>query len=130
MIRLLDTTVIVDALRGNAVVRRRLAEHSPDDIAVPSVAIAELAYGAERSKDPERARLIWREFVEPFVVVPFDRPSAEHHGRIRFELRASPIGERDLLIAATAMAYQLTVVTSNTREFFRVPGLRVEDWRA
>ena len=125
---LLDTSTIVAALRGHVEVRRRLAAASPDDLTVPSVAVAELVYGAERSTDPMRARLVWREFVEPYVVVPFDRAAAEQHGRLRFALRAQPIGERDLLIAATALAHGLTVVTGNTREFGRVPGLAVQDW--
>lgn len=130
MIWLLDTSIIVDALRRNEVVRHRLAAVSPDDIAIPNVAVAELVYGAERSADPARARLLWREFVEPLAVVPFDRAAAEEHGRLRFVLRAQPIGERDLLIAATGLAHGLTVATKNTREFARVPGLRVEDWSA
>ena len=130
MIWLLDTSVIVDALRHHAGVHRRLESVGPDDLGVPSVAIAGLTYGAERSRDPERARVVWREFVQPFGVVPFDARAAEEHGRLRFVLRAQPIGERDLLIAATALAHGLRLVTSNTGEFARVPGLEVEDWRA
>lgn len=128
MIRLLDTNVIVAALRRNDAVRRRLRAASPDDVGIPSVAIAELAYGAERSADPARAGVLWRAFVEPFEVVPFDGFAAEAHGRLRFALRSQPIGERDLLIAATALAHGLAVVTRNVREFRRVPGLAVEDW--
>ena len=128
MIRLLDTSVIVAALRRDAVVRRRLRAMSPDDIGIPSVAEAELAYGAERSADPARTGVVWRAFVEPFEIIPFDRAAAEAHGRLRFTLRSQPIGERDLLIAATACAHGLAVVTRNVREFARVPGLVVEDW--
>jgi tRNA(fMet)-specific endonuclease VapC len=126
---LLDTSVIVAVLRHHQAVRRRLAAVSPDDVGIPSVAIAELAYGAARSADPERTGVVWRAFVEPFEVVPFDRAAAEAHGRLRFALRAHPIGERDLLIAATAVAHGLTVVTHNGREFRRVPGLAVEEWK-
>ena len=128
MIRLLDTSVIVAALRRDAGVLRRLRASSPDDFRIPSVAVAELAYGAERSADPARATVIWRAFVEPFEVVPFDRAAAEVHGRLRFALRTQPIGERDLLIAATAAAHGLAVATGNVREFTRVPGLVVEAW--
>ena len=71
---------------------------------------------------------MWRAFVEPFEIVAFDRPAAESHGRLRFAMRSQPIGERDLLIAATALAHDLTVVTHNAREFRRVPGLAVEEW--
>ena len=128
MIRLLDTSVIVAALRRDAAVRRRLRAMSPDDIGIPSVAVAELAYGAARSADPERTGVVWRAFVEPFEVVSFDRAAAEAHGRLRFVMRSQPIGERDLLIAATALAHGVAVVTANVREFARVPGLVVEEW--
>jgi tRNA(fMet)-specific endonuclease VapC len=128
VIWLLDTSVIVAALRRQPAVLRRLAAASPDAIGIPSVAIAELAYGAERSADPTRAGVVWRAFVEPFEVVAFDRPAAESHGRLRFAMPSQPIGERDLLIAATALAHDLTVVTHHVREFRRVPGLAVEEW--
>ena len=125
---MLDTDVIVDALRRRPAVSRRLEASSPDDFWIASVSVAELVYGAERSGDPARAHAVWRDFVAPFQVVPFDREAAEHHGRLRFALRHRPIGERDLLIAAIAVAYRLAVVTRNIREFGRVPGLRVEEW--
>lgn len=130
MIWLLDTSVIVAALRRHEGVLQRLAAVSPDDLGVPSVAIAELAYGAERSKDPATAHALWRAAVEPCAVVPFDREAAEEHGRLRFALRRQPIGERDLLIAATALAHGLRMVSNNVREFARVPDLVVEDWMA
>ncbi len=56
--------------------------------------------------------------------------SAQQAGRLRAHLKklGTPIGEYDLLIAGIALANKLTVVTHNTREFSRVPGLQVEDW--
>src|SRR5574341_758759 len=60
----------------------------------------------------------------------YDRDAAEQHARIRHHLRHRPIGERDLLIAAIALAHDLTLVTHNAAEFSRVPRLRVEDWAA
>lgn len=128
MTSLLDTDVIVDVLRQRPAVVRRLETASPDDFAITSVTVAELAYGAERSADPARAHALWRGFIGSYQVLPFDRDAAEHHGRLRCALRHGPIGERDLLIAAIAVANHLTVVTRNAREFGRVPGLRVEAW--
>ena len=128
MIWLLDTSMIVAALRRQPAVLRRLAAASPEDIGIPSVAVAELAYGAERSTDSARAGVVWRAFVEPFEVVPFDGAAAVAHGRLRFAMRALPIGDSDLLVATTALALGLAVVTRNAREFRRVPGLAVEEW--
>ncbi|MFU8807459.1 MAG: type II toxin-antitoxin system VapC family toxin, partial [Bradymonadaceae bacterium] len=71
-----------------------------------------------------------RRFFLPFKSVAFDDPCADHCGRVRAELAAqgTPIGPNDLLIAATALAHDLTLVTHNIREFSRVTGLRMEDW--
>lgn len=130
MKRLLDTDVVIDAIRGRrADIRERLQTLSPDELAVSAITIAELWYGAEASAEPERTQTLFAEFVAPFEVLPFDRNSAEHHGRLRHRLRRTPIGERDLLIAAIAVANRLTVATGNVREFRRVPGLSVEEWR-
>ena len=128
MTSLLDTDVIVDVLRQRPAVVRRLETASPDDFAITCVTVAELAHGAERSADPARAHALWRGCIGSYQVLPFDRDAAEHHGRLRHALRHGPIGERDLLIAAIAVANHLTVVTRTAREFGRVPGLRVEAW--
>lgn len=126
---LLDTNVLIHAQRRRpAAVRQRLRAVSPDSVAISTVTVAELWYGIARSDDPDRKRELWSRFLAPFDVLAFDQAAAEIHGDLRFALRRQPIGERDLLIAAIALAKDLTVVTANTREFRRVPGLRVEDW--
>jgi len=128
---LLDTNVLIHAQRGRPeAVRRRLRAVSPENVVISTVTVAELWYGIARSDDPTRKRELWSRFLTPFDVLAFDRAAAEVHGGLRFALRHHPIGERDLLIAAIALANDLTVVTANTREFRRVPGLRVEDWGA
>lgn len=126
---LLDTNILIFAARDRPkAVRIRLQDLSPDDVAVSSIAIAELWYGAEKSDDPPRKREAWSKFLEPYSVLPFDRAAAEEHARLRYLLRHAPIGERDLLVAAIASANGLGVVTNNVAEFGRVPGLTVEDW--
>jgi len=128
---LLDTNVLVAAQRGYpAAVEARLRQLSPDDVCISAVSVAELWYGAARHSDPERRRALWSEYLAPYAVLPFDRAAAELHGELRHQLRHAPIGERDLLIAAIALANRLTMVTGNTREFERVPGLLVENWSA
>jgi tRNA(fMet)-specific endonuclease VapC len=128
---LLDTNVLIHAQRGEpAAVRRRMQEQSPSDLALSAVTIAELWYGALRSADPDVKRSLWSRVVEPYEVLHFDRAAAELHAEVRYELRHTPIGERDLLIAASALAHGLIVVTSNTSEFSRIRRLHVEDWTA
>lgn len=129
MIWLLDTNVLIHTQRGRPeAVRRRLQAVAPDDVAISTITVAELWYGIASSDDPDAKRERWAGFLAPFEVLPFDRTAAELHGGLRFTLRHHPIGERDLLIAAIALANDLAVVTANTGEFRRVPGLQVEDW--
>jgi tRNA(fMet)-specific endonuclease VapC len=101
-------------------------------IALCSVVEAELHYGVERSAKPEENRKRLRPFLEQFLSYAFGRRSAQIFGEIRASLHAKgrPIGPYDLQIAAIALAHDLTVVTHNTDEFARVPGLKLEDWEA
>lgn len=129
MIWLLDTNVLIHAVRGRPPsVRAYLQRQSPDDVAVSSITVAELWYGAEKSVSPARKREAWKAVIAPFQVIAFDRDAAEHHVRTRYVLRHRPIGERDLLIASIALAQDLILVTHNAGELGRVPGLRVVDW--
>lgn len=127
---LLDTSTCVAALRGNRSVTERLAVESPDDVAVSAMTVAELWHGVLKSRNPARTGPEVRAFLEPLAALPFDVPQAEAHARIRADLegRGMPIGERDLIIAATAVVRGLAVVTANQREFKRVPELEIEAW--
>ena len=127
---LLDTDTCIHVLRHDVRVTGRLMAVSPDDVAVASMTEAELWYGAKRSRDPAEARRSVMKFLAPLARLPFDSDAAEQHAELRFALRASPNGDRDLIIASIAAARGLAVVTHNTREFSRVPGLGVEDWTA
>lgn len=127
---LLDTDTCIDALRHRPSILRRLGALSPDDVAVASMTEAELWYGAWRSRDPAAAQQSVASFLAPLNRLPFDSEAAERHAELRFALRAQPIGERDLVIASVATAQGLVLVTHNTREFSRVPGLAVEEWTA
>jgi tRNA(fMet)-specific endonuclease VapC len=129
---LLDTSICVFALRGHAGTVERLSLVAGADLAVSVMTAAELWVGVRKSREPEVRRVGVAAFLAPFSVLPFDVPAAERYVEARCALEAAgrPIGERDLIIAATALAHGLTVVTNNTREFGRVPGLAVDDWSA
>jgi tRNA(fMet)-specific endonuclease VapC len=128
---LLDTNICIRYLnRRSEAIIRRLESESPDDLVVCSVTRAELIFGAMKSQNTDKTRTQQREFLEPLLSLPFDDRAAEHYGRIRayLERLGTPIGPNDLLIASIALAHNLIVVTSNTREFSRVQGLHLEDW--
>lgn len=87
-------------------------------------------FGAAKSSDPVKTLERQRRFLARFISLPFDSAAAEIYGRIRATMEAAgtPIGAHDLLIATISLSRQLTVVTANTGEFQRVPGLQIENW--
>ena len=92
--------------------------------------MGELEYGAVKSRWGERTRQIMAAFLSNFTVLPFSEADAIVFGRIRAGLvkQGTPIGAYDVMIAAQGISRKLTVVTHNTGEFSRVPGLSLEDW--
>ncbi len=129
---LLDTNACVAILnRSSTKLVGRFQAQSPAEIGLSSVVKAELLFGARKSSRVEENLQVLVRFFAPFRTFPFDDLCAEHYGSIRADLfrAGKPIGPNDLLIAATARAHDLTLVTSNTGEFSRVVGLRIEDWQ-
>lgn len=130
---LLDTDTCIFAIRERPpAVLRRLRKHMERGLSVSAITVAELDYGAARSREPERNRLALLGFLSALDPVPFDVRDAQAFGAIKAALAATgqPIGAYDLLIAAQAKARGLVLVTNNTREFTRIPGLRIENWLA
>ncbi len=128
---LIDTNIWIFHLkRPVSPVRAALASRSPREIAVCSVVWAELLHGARKYDDPEAREAKVLTTLEPFVSFDFDREAAHHYARIRHDLetRGQIIGNNDLMIAAIALANNLTIVSNNVDEFRRVPRLSVEDW--
>ena len=102
----------------------------PDLIAVPSVAIFEIVYGIAKSKQPDLLKLDLQKFLDSVHVAVFDYAACVESAYIRAQLETtgSPIGPYDILIAGTAMSMNGILVTRSTREFKRIPGLKVENW--
>jgi tRNA(fMet)-specific endonuclease VapC len=129
---LLDTNTFSDIVRGNANVERRLSVIPPSMVGISSVTVKEIEYG--RSRCPEqvtrRAAAI-DSLLRRIDAVPFDVDVAYVTGRLRASLSraGTPIGPYDVMIAGTALVHGLILVTANTREFSRVSGLQLEDWR-
>jgi tRNA(fMet)-specific endonuclease VapC len=130
---LLDTNSCVDHLRHGlaSTVTAKLAAAPPGSVVICSLVVGELHYGAHRSVRKTETLSQVQAFCRRFPSFTFDDQAAEEYGRIRAHLTApgSVIGPNDLLIAAIALANDLTLVTNNTREFARVPGLKLEDWQ-
>ena len=128
---LLDTNTCIYFLKNSfPVLTQKLLNTDSCELAISSITVFELTYGAEKSKWGERTRQKLAMFLAPFTILAFDSEDAMTAGRIRglLEQRGTPIGPYDVQIAAQGLAKGLTVLTHNTAEFRRVPGLRVEDW--
>ncbi len=129
---LLDSNVCIRLLNESASsnMARKLAELTPDDIRLCSVVKSELYYGAYKSTRRDRNLANLNRFFSQFISLPFDDNAASIAGQVRAQLDVvgTPIGSNDLLIAAIALANDLTLVTHNTREFGRINGLKYEDW--
>ncbi len=129
---LLDTDILIHIARRKSPAESRLARLRPGDAAMSVVTYLELIYGALKSQRP-RENLAQVEGLRALIpVLALEADAAMHYGRVRAELeqKGTPIGAFDMLIAAHALALGLTLVTNNTREFRRVPGLRLENWTA
>ena len=131
MAYLLDTNVWIDVLRGaNKDVIRRMSLASCDDVRLSSVVLGELLVGANKARSHRPLEAV-RLLAESYTMIGIDEREAAAYAEIRTQLEANgqPIGPNDLWIAAQASANDLVLVTANTREFQRVPGLEVENWR-
>lgn len=123
---LLDSNICIAAMKGEKAATDGLDQLSDGQIALPTVVVAELIYGAYKSSNVTRSLDVFLAFSRELPQVPFDSVAAGHYGRIKAQLYriGTPIGPNDFLIAATALAHDATLVSRNVREFSRIPGLR------
>jgi tRNA(fMet)-specific endonuclease VapC len=127
---LLDTNIVSDLVKNpRGKISDRISEVGEDNVCTSIVVAAELRYGATR-KNSARLTSQLEAVLDALEVLPLEAPVDAVYGVIRTGLERSgqPIGANDLLIAAHALALDLTLVTDNGREFSRINGLRVENW--
>lgn len=134
MTYLLDSNACIHHLRQpqTSPITAKLAAAAPGTVTVCSVVVSELLFGALRSARPQENLSLVGKFVGNLVSWPFDDLAADHCAQVRDHLAraGNTIGPNDAMIAAIALANNLTVVTHNTSEFSRVPNLLIEDWQA
>ena len=131
MIYLLDTDTCIYLLESKAPgIAAHLRRLSPDDVGTTAITAAELHYGVQHSSRASENLDRLETFLRFLPQLPFDASCAQHYGELKQALarRGTPIGPMNLLIAATALTHDATLVTNNAREFDRVPGLRTENW--
>nr|NDG07804.1 type II toxin-antitoxin system VapC family toxin [Oxalobacteraceae bacterium] len=129
---LLDTCTVSDFVRGDANLLRILTQKDPASLTVSAITRMEIEFGL--ALNPTRAKKLVPLLDDFFSVVSttsFELSDAEAAAAVRASLQkvGRPVGAYDVLIAGTALARGLTVVTSDLSEFNRISGLRVENWR-
>lgn len=127
----LDTNICIYFLnRSSEKIISKMKSLSPSDIKLSTITVAELFFGAEKSKAKKKNRATVRSFSENFEHLPFDKRCYHSYAKTRTDLEKSGsiIGPMDLLIASITLAHGYTLITNNIREFSRIKGLKIENW--
>jgi tRNA(fMet)-specific endonuclease VapC len=132
---LIDTNVLIDLVfEHSELLSRRFsaATYAGDALFLSAISLYEFRFGAERSRRRDFQLTALAGFLSTVAVIDFDSADAERAALLKGALaaRCAMIGSLDLLIAAQALERGLTMVTGNRREFARIDGLALEDWRA
>lgn len=132
---MIDTSVLIDYERGRLELESNLRGRESEEFFLSVVTASELLHGVHRARDEStRARRsAWVEAVlERFPLLGIDLATARAHASLSADLASAGrlIGPHDLWLAASCLSKGLSLVTSNVREFERVPGLAVENWLA
>jgi len=127
---LLDTNIVIYVLKRRRKEVLEIFNRNASRMAISSITISELIYGAEKSPNVDKNLEAIEEFVSHLDVLPYDAKASQHYGQIKaaLEKRGEIIGENDIHIAAHAISQGLILVTNNLREFKRVPNLALENW--
>jgi tRNA(fMet)-specific endonuclease VapC len=128
---LLDTNACIDVMRNHPSVVNRMSAAAPSDCVISTITSYELYTGIAKCAAPDKEQAKVDLLLKTVTELPFDQAAARQAGRIRglLESQGEMIGPYDILLAAQALATGLTLVTANTAEFQRVPGLKVENWQ-
>lgn len=127
---LLDTNIVIYVLKRRPIEVLKVFNTNASRMAISSITLSELIYGAEKSANIDRNLEAIEEFISHLEVLPYDAKASQHYGQIKASLdkRGEIIGENDIHIAAHAISQGLILVTNNLREFQRVSNLALENW--
>ncbi|WP_456370855.1 PIN domain-containing protein [Thermodesulfatator atlanticus] len=127
---LLDTNIVIYTLKGIRPVLAHLEAHRDDPMALSAATLMELYYGAYKSQKVRANLARIRAIEEAFEIIPVGPEIAETFGDLKagLEREGLPLDDFDLILAATALCYNLTLVTNNVSHFGRIEGLKLENW--
>ena len=127
---LLDTNIVIYVLKRRPQQVLEIFNTNASRMAISSITLSELIYGAEKSPNVDKNLEAVEEFISHLEVLSYDAKASQHYGQIKasLEKKGEIIGENDIHIAAHAVSQGLILVTNNLREFNRVPNLALENW--
>ena len=128
---ILDTNICIYIIKKKPVkVFNKFKELTPGTVCISSITLAEMQYGIGKSSQPAKNQDALDQFLLPLDILEFNALAAVEYGKIRstLEKAGTPIGSFDMLIAAHAKSMRAVLVTNNTKEFDRVPDLKIENW--
>jgi tRNA(fMet)-specific endonuclease VapC len=127
---LLDTNIVIYVLKRRPKEVLAMFNANASRMAISSITLSELFYGAEKSLNRDKNLEAVEEFVSHLDVLPYDAKASQHYGQIKatLEKKGQIIGENDIHIAAHATSHGLILVSNNVREFKRVHNLVLENW--
>ncbi|MTW20118.1 type II toxin-antitoxin system VapC family toxin [Allochromatium palmeri] len=126
---MLDTNICIYLIKHQPeIVAQRFAQCHVGDVVMSAITFAELEYGVAVSTNPPQERTHLDSLIEDIPVAPFDEAAGRVYAAIRLATRDSRRDALDKLIAAHARSLNLTLVTNNTKDFVRYPGMMIENW--
>ncbi len=127
---LIDTNICIYVIKNRSGALRGRFRDNAGRLAISSITLGELRFGAEKSEQVAANHDAIDDFVARLALLPFAEGAAAHYGAIRaaLERQGAPSGHNDMLIGGHARSEGLIVVTNNRREFDRMPGVMVENW--
>lgn len=128
---MLDTNICIYLIKRKPIeLINKILSIDSDNLCISSITYSELCYGVEKSKAIERNKIALLNFLANIEVIDYDANAAIQYGTIRayLENKGTPIGPLDELIAGHCKSLDYTLVTNNTKEFNRIPDLKIENW--
>lgn len=126
---LLDTNICIHFFRGKFNLIDKFQEVNIDNCAISEITLAELNFGAENSSNPKKNLQLIDNFSEQMKILPiFNSINIYAKEKVRLRKKGEMISDFDLLIASTAIANDLIMVTENIKEFKRIKDIKIENW--
>lgn len=127
---LIDTDIVIYSIKKNPIVQEHFRKNVSLPKAISVITYGELLYGAEKSQRKEKNLAVVHRIAEIFPIIDVTRSIIESFSELKTSLENNglSIPDLDLLIAATALSLNYTLVTNNIRHFERIDGLKLENW--